>query len=71
MANNSGIEIKAFPLDGYIGLEIPKAALPDVPGVQSYLIRFKSPDGFKEFMMAAMDAARQTWPEIEKLWNEV
>ena len=55
----------AFPEDGFIALEIPPALIPrGVPKGAGYLIRVKSPEGFRNFLVAAMEAARLTWPEI-------
>ena len=56
----------AFPEDGFIALEIPPALIPrGVPKGAGYLIRVKSPEGFRNFLVAAMEAARLTWPEID------
>lgn len=68
----------AFPDDGYIALEIPNSMVPkdqarmlDAEGKGGgMLLRFKSVEGFKNFMLGAMETAALVWPDIAEIWNE-
>lgn len=62
----------AFPDDGFVALKIPRelcVALPD--DATGQLIRVKSAEGFKNFMLAAIEAAALVWPEIAEEWRDV
>lgn len=62
-------EMLAFPDDGFIALKIPKEMIPALPPeATGHLIRFKSAEGFKAFIVSAMEAASLVWPEIAQEW---
>lgn len=60
----------AFPDDGFVALHTPDEMVPAErpPNADGYLIRFKSAEGFKAFMVAALEAASMVWPEIAQEW---
>lgn len=66
------VEMMAFPDDGFVAgfvaLRIPRESLADVLKYPSAdcLIRIKSKEGFRAFILAAFEAAEQVWPEISK-----
>lgn len=61
----------AFPDDGYIALDLPREMFgPLPPGASGHLLRFKSSEGFRNFMVAAMETAALVWPDIAKEWAE-
>lgn len=64
----------AFPEDGYIAFEIPNAMIPvDAArkGSTGMLLRFKSAEGFKNFLVGAMETAALVWPEIAQEWKDL
>lgn len=72
MSNNKSPTLPsmmAFPEDGFVALAIPREMLDALPKEASaFLVRIKSAAGFKEFMLAAVEAAAQVWPEIAAEW---
>lgn len=62
------VKMMAFPDDGFVALRIPRESVADVLKYPSAdcLIRIKSKEGFREFIVAAFEAAEQVWPEITK-----
>lgn len=66
-------EFLAFPDDDYIALRLPKEMVPPpemIAASDGLLIRFKSAEGFKRFMVGAMETASLVWPEIAADWND-
>jgi hypothetical protein len=62
--------VEAFPRDGFVALKIPADEFPVLPPeADSYLIRFKSEEGAKNFMIAFMEAAARVFPGIADEWN--
>ena len=66
-------EFLAFPEDGYVEFQIPKAMVPPPEMLavsDGFLLRFKSAEGFKNFMVAAMETASLVWPDIAQEWKD-
>lgn len=63
-------EMLAFPADGFIALKTPVEMVPrDLPpNADAFLMRFRTADGFKAFLVEAMEAASMVWPEIAQDW---
>ncbi len=62
----------AFPEDGFIAIEIPREHFADLPrAATGVLVRIKSSEGFKDFMVAAIEAAAQVWPDIAAQWEDM
>ncbi len=66
-------EFLAFPDDGKIALRIPRAMIPR-PEIlamsDGMLVRFNSAEGFKNFMVMAMETASLVWPDIAIDWKD-
>lgn len=52
-------------IPGGIGLVVK------MQGVEPFVIRIRSAEGFRSFVNHAMDAARDAWPEIAQEWDDV
>ena len=66
------VEMMAFPDEGLVALKLPRAALAAAlahPNADC-LVRIKSKEGFRAFILAAFKAAEQVWPEITKELDE-
>lgn len=71
MANHP--RMLAFPSDGFIALHLPRGLVPPAAQLEEadgVLVRFKSAEGFKAFLVDAIQAAAQVWPEIAAEWND-
>lgn len=56
---------------GYIAIKVDRRSIGTLPDEATHiLLRFKTPEGFKRFMLGAMEAAAAVWPEIAKEWDE-
>lgn len=70
---NRGIHVVSSPDEGgFVALSIPAniaATLP--PEAKAFLIRFRTPEGFMEFMSQMMDGAVATWPAMKEMWDAV
>lgn len=72
------INLKAFPKEGFVALALPSetikraVAIGDAAGGASeFLVRFKTEDGFKRFLISAVEAASLVWPGIAAEWNKL
>lgn len=71
------IHLKAFPAEGFVALALPAETIKQAVdvgnqygGASEFLVRFKTEEGFKRFLVAAVEAASQVWPGIAAEWNE-
>lgn len=65
------IDVVSSKEDGFIAIKVPRAAIGELPPEATHiLLRFKTPEGFKAFMLSAMDAAAAVWPDIAKDWED-
>jgi hypothetical protein len=63
----------AFPDEGFVALKLPSEMVPSDAareGSSGVLIRFKSEEGFKAFMVDAMEVATLVWPNIAIEWRK-
>lgn len=60
------VGVTAFPDHGFVGIVIPKESFANFPPTADLVMRIKSKEGFRAFIVAAFDAAEQVWPEITK-----
>ena len=63
----------AFPEEHFMALEIPNAMIPTEDmreGKIGMLLRFRTEEGFKNFMIEAMEAAALVWPGIAMDWKD-
>lgn len=64
------VTLTAHPEHGCVTLNLPVEIIPNpLPaGADALCVRFKTAEGFRRFMVAAMDAAAKTWPDIAAEW---
>ena len=70
-------EFVAFPEENgqpaFIALRLPKEMVPPPEMLalsDGLLVRFRSEEGFKRFMVAAIETASLVWPEIAAEWRD-
>lgn len=68
----SGPSVVAAPEEGFVALSIPREMIPPLPPeATGHLIRIRSAEGFKNLMLAMIEAASNVWPEIAAEWRDV
>lgn len=66
-------EFLAFPDDGVIAFRLPASMIPPPELLaisDGFLLRFKSAEGFRNFLVGAMETAALVWPEIALEWKD-
>lgn len=72
MSSPAKPEWLAFPDDGFVALALPAEMFQQLPpGATAHLVRVKSVEGFKAFMLGAIEAASFVWPEVAAEWKDV
>lgn len=69
----SAIVFQAYPQDGFIALRVPKELIPAAKILaksDGVLLRIKTADDFRKFMLSAMEHAALVWPDISWEWND-
>lgn len=69
----NGPSFRAFPEDGFIALHIPKEMIPPaeiLAASDGVLMRIRSAEGFRLFVVAAVEHAALVWPEVAQEWKD-
>lgn len=68
---------RAFPAEGdspaFIALHIPKEMIPPAEMLalsDGVLLRFRSSEGFRHFMVQAMEHGALVWPDLAMEWKD-
>jgi hypothetical protein len=54
----------SVPAEGYIAFSVP------APNGTMVLVRIKSQEAFRDFLVASIGAASEVWPDIGDIWRE-